>query len=89
MMRRAALVPLAFAAAAALRCGSTGPGTVVVSGTGADSYYVADSLGARALTGSRPTNKATELLPGTYGVQLRDRSFTVQVRPGDSSVVRP
>jgi len=64
-------------------------GNLVVSGTGADDYYVADSLGGRALTGSRPTNTATELLPGTYAVRLRDRSFTVQVRPGDSSVVRP
>jgi hypothetical protein len=64
-------------------------GNLLVRGTGADDYYVADSLGGRALTGSRPTNTATELLPGTYAVRLRDRSFTVQVRPGDSSVVRP
>jgi hypothetical protein len=64
-------------------------GNLLVRGTGADDYYVADSLGGRALTGSRPTNTATELLPGTYAVRLRDRSFTVQVKPGASSIVRP
>jgi len=64
-------------------------GNVLVRGTGADDYYVADSLGGRALTGSRRTNTATELLPGSYAVRLRDRTLPVRVKPGVQSVVRP
>jgi hypothetical protein len=86
MTRRAALVPLAFAAVAALRC-STGPGTVLVSGTGADDYYVADARGDKALTGSRKTNTPTELPAGSYVVVLNGSRAPARIRAGSRTDV--
>jgi hypothetical protein len=57
-------------------------GNLLVSGTGRDAYFVADQGGQTALTGSRNTNVATELLAGTYTVVLNGSRATVAVTPG-------
>lgn len=75
-------------AAAGLGC-ARGPGTVVVLGTGADNYYVAERTGERDLTGYRRTGAPVELLPGTYVVRLGPRRLPVQVRPGVQTAVGP
>ena len=64
-------------------------GSLVVPGTGADNYYVADSAGERDLTGYRRTGTPVELLPGTYVVRLGPRRLPVQVRPGVQTAVGP
>ncbi len=64
-------------------------GAVVVSGGGADAYYVADETGQHALTGSRPANVPTELLPGTYVVRAKERRVAVQVAGGRTTRAIP
>ena len=64
-------------------------GSLVVSGSGADNYYVADSAGERDLTGYRRTGTPVELLPGTYVVRLGPRRLPVQVRPGIQTTPGP
>ena len=63
-------------------------GSVCVTGTGADGYYVADSTGERALTGSRNTNAPFELMPGRYTVILNNTRQLITVAPGIRSDVR-
>ncbi len=64
-------------------------GSLVVSGTGADNYYVADSTGDRDLTGYRRTGTPVELLPGPYVVRLGEHRLLVQVRPGEQIATTP
>ncbi len=64
-------------------------GSLVVSGSGAESYYVADSTGERDLTGHRRSGAPVELLPGRYVVRLGDRRLPVQVRPGEQTAAGP
>jgi len=64
-------------------------GSLVVSGSGADSYYVADSTGERDLTGYRRTGAPVELLPGRYVVRIGDRRLPVQIRPAEQTAAGP
>jgi len=64
-------------------------GSLTVSGTGMESYYVYDVAGKESLTSSRTTNSVTELLPGTYVVKVGERSFTVSVKAGELATVNP
>ncbi len=64
-------------------------GNLLVSGSGADDYYVADANGQTALTGHRRINTATELLAGTYVVRSKDSKLTVQVRAGRTTTAKP
>jgi sarcosine oxidase gamma subunit len=64
-------------------------GSLIVSGSGKDNYYVADSAGERDLTGYRRTGTPTELLPGAYVVRLGPRRLPVQVQPGVRAEVGP
>ncbi len=76
------LAALGFLLAAAGPGCAKGPGTVVVVGTGEDSYYVADRTGDRDLTGFRRTNAAVELPAGPYVVRLNGTRADVRIRAG-------
>ena len=64
-------------------------GSLTVSGTGKESYYIYDEAGKESLTSSRTTNSVTELLPGTYVVKLGERNFTASVKAGELATVSP
>jgi hypothetical protein len=61
-------------------------GAVVVAGTRTDWYKVLDAAGEKVLSGE-PTNDETELLPGTYLVDLHGVRQTVTVQAGRKTVV--
>src|SRR5207245_10362512 len=62
-------------------------GSMMVSGTGKESYNVFDSTGKAGLVNFRPTNSVTELLPGTYTVILNGSQERVEVAAGQQAVV--
>ena len=63
------------------------PGSLMVSGTGKETYNVYDSTGKVDLVNYRPTNSVTELLPGTYTVVVNNSQQRVDVTPGQQAVV--
>ncbi len=89
---RARRLPLTLAALASLLATAgpgcaRGPGTVVVLGSGADSYYVADGAGERDLTGYRRTGTPVELPSGSYVVRLNGTRASVRIRAGKRAEV--
>lgn len=64
-------------------------GTLVVSGSGTDSYYVADAAGERDLTGFRRTGTPMELLPGTYVARLNGTRAGVTITGGQRTEIAP
>ena len=54
-------------------------GSLVVSGSGADLYYVYDADGQKRLN-FKSTGRITELLPGTYQVELNETRVTIQIK---------
>jgi len=58
--------------------------SLVISGKGQDLYYVYDASGQKKLSLKR-TGQMTELLPGTYQVELNKNRVTVQVRAKENT----
>jgi uncharacterized membrane protein len=63
---------------------NTGKGTLLVTGTGKDSYLLHDGKGA--YLASVKTNEATELAPGTYTVHLGNR-VEATVKAGERTTI--
>jgi hypothetical protein len=63
-------------------------GSLMVSGTGKQGYEVYDDIGKKRLSYERPTNSVTEILPGTYTVNLNASRQHVTVTPGQQAVVQ-
>jgi hypothetical protein len=59
---------------------------LIVSGKGTDLYYVYDASGQKHLS-IKLTGQLTELLPGTYQVELNKNRVTVQARAKESPIL--
>ncbi len=91
-MTRVTRLRLGFVGLAIVVLGSTPgcsrkPGSLVVTGTGLDDYYVADRAGQKALTGHVRTNAVTELPAGTYTVLLNGSRQSAAVKSGRKTEV--
>jgi RHS repeat-associated protein len=64
-------------------------GSLMVSGTGKETYHVFDRTGQAKLAWDRPANSDTELLPGTYIVEIRSKTQTVSIQAGQRTTVNP
>jgi hypothetical protein len=62
-------------------------GSLTVTGTGKEDYFVLDSTGKAMLAPNRSINSVTDLLPGTCVVELRERSIKISVQAGQRVVV--
>lgn len=64
-------------------------GSLLVSGSGGENYFLADSAGVRDLTGFHRSGTPMELLPGRYVVRLGDRRLPIQIMPGEQTSAGP
>jgi hypothetical protein len=61
-------------------------GSLVVEGSGGDSYYVTNKAGAHL--NQQNLNKALAFLPGEYNVRLGENTRVVRVEPGQTTSVK-
>jgi hypothetical protein len=64
------------------KAGLSGEGTLLVTGKSGTLYYVYDEAGIQRLNFTS-VGRETELLPGTYQVQVGDRRSEVEIKGGE------